>query len=132
MFDPSKTLVIANPMARHGFVGDHWEELSVRIRKALGPENIYARIHELAVDTYRRARVLPYVEMLSPEDDSMYGSLVTFRINLPDAKLQKLWRLCEERTIWTTSNPQLRVSTHVHTRRSDLDLFFETLAEAAA
>jgi selenocysteine lyase/cysteine desulfurase len=100
--------------------------------KALGPENIYARIHELAVDTYRRARVLPYVEMLSPEDDSMYGSLVTFRINLPDAKLQKLWRLCEERTIWTTSNPQLRVSTHVHTRRSDLDLFFETLAEAAA
>ena len=37
MFDPNKTLVIANPMARHGFVGDHLEELSVRIRKALGP-----------------------------------------------------------------------------------------------
>ena len=37
MFDPSKTLVIANPMARHGFVGAHWPELSTRIRKALGP-----------------------------------------------------------------------------------------------
>jgi isopenicillin-N epimerase len=100
--------------------------------KRVGPEAIYARIHELAVDTYRRARELPYCELLSPEDDRMYGSLVTFRINLSDRKLDRLWRLCDERRIWTTSNPQLRMSTHIHTRRSDLDLFFETLAEAAA
>ena len=62
----------------------------------------------------------------------MYGSLVTFRINLPENKLDRLWALCDERRIWTTSNPQLRMSTHIHTRPSDLDLFFETLAEAAA
>ena len=37
MFDPSKTLVIANPMARHGFVGANWPELSARIREGLGP-----------------------------------------------------------------------------------------------
>jgi diacylglycerol kinase (ATP) len=37
MFDPSKTIVIANPMARHGFVGDNWPELSAKIRDALGP-----------------------------------------------------------------------------------------------
>jgi YegS/Rv2252/BmrU family lipid kinase len=37
MFDPSKTLVIANPMARHGFVGANWPTLSARIREALGP-----------------------------------------------------------------------------------------------
>lgn len=98
----------------------------------IGPDAIYQRIHELAVDVYQRAGDLPYVELLSPEDDSMYGSLVTFRIDLPERKLQRLWQLCDERLIWTTSNPRLRVSTHVHTRRSDLDLFFETLAEAAA
>ncbi|UCF45805.1 MAG: diacylglycerol kinase family lipid kinase [Myxococcales bacterium] len=40
MFDPSKTIVIANPMARHGFVGDHWPELSARIREALGPVDL--------------------------------------------------------------------------------------------
>jgi len=34
--------------------------------------------------------------------------------------------------IWTTGNPQLRISTHIHTRQSDLDRFFDTLAEAAA
>ena len=36
MFDPSKAFVIANPMARHGFVGKNWPELSARIREALG------------------------------------------------------------------------------------------------
>ena len=100
--------------------------------QAIGPERIYARIHALAVNTYRRARELPYTEMLTPEDDGMYGSLVTFKLNLPEQKLSRLWQLCDERLIWTTGNSQLRISTHIHTRQSDLDLFFETLAEAAA
>lgn len=100
--------------------------------EAIGHERIRARIHELAVATHRRARELPYLELLSPEDDSLYGSLVTFNIDLPDRKLARLWQLCDERLIWTTGNPRLRMSSHVHTRREDLDLFFETLAEAAA
>lgn len=100
--------------------------------QSIGPERIYKRIHALAVETWHRARSLPYVTLLSPEDDSMYGSLVTFVMDLPDAKLDKLWQLCDERLIWTTRAKQLRISTHIHTRRSDLDLFFATLAEAAA
>lgn len=104
----------------------------LRFAQALGPDRIYARIHELARDVYDRAADLPYVELLTPADERMYGSLVTFRIDLPERKLERLWRLCDERLIWTTGNPRLRVSTHVHTRRDDLDLFFATLAEAAA
>ncbi len=100
--------------------------------KAIGPEKIYGRIHELAMETYRRAAELPYVEMISASDESMYGSLVTFRLNLADRQLERLWQLCNERLIWTTGNPQLRLSTHIHTRKSDLDLFFETLNEAAS
>jgi len=97
---------------------------------ALGPENIYSRIHELAVYVYNRARDLPYVDLLTPADDSMYGSLVTFSLNLDEERLARLWRLCDERLIWTTRNPRLRISTHVHTRRSDVDGFFDTLEEA--
>lgn len=100
--------------------------------QALGHEAIYARIHDLAQYVYRRARELPYVDMLTPEDDSMYGSLVTVRLNLEDRQLSRLWKLCDERLIWTTRNPRLRISSHVHTRRSDIDMFFDTLAEAAA
>ncbi|MFW2389283.1 MAG: diacylglycerol/lipid kinase family protein [Polyangiales bacterium] len=40
MFDPNETLVIANPMARHGYVGENWAELSTRITNALGPVNL--------------------------------------------------------------------------------------------
>lgn len=40
MFDPTKTIVIANPMARHGFVGENWPELSALIRGALGPVDL--------------------------------------------------------------------------------------------
>ena len=100
--------------------------------KAIGPERIYARIHELAKETYARAADLDYLTLLTPKDDSMYGSLVSFQIDLPEAKLAKLWQLCDDRLIWTTGDPRLRMSTHIHTRREDLDLFFETLAEAAA
>ncbi len=100
--------------------------------KAIGPDRIYARIHELAKETYARAADVDYLTLLTPEDDSMYGSLVSFQIDLPDAKLKKLWQLCDDRLIWTTENPRLRMSSHIHTRRADLDLFFDTLAEAAA
>ena len=99
--------------------------------KAIGPDRIYDRIHELAVDTYNRARELPYITMLTPEDERMFGSLVTFKINLPEERLALLWQRCSERRIWTTSNKKLRVSTHIHTRHSDIDLFFETLGEVA-
>lgn len=100
--------------------------------KAIGPDRIYERIHELAVDIYQRASTLPYVDMISAEDERMYGSLVTFMINLPEERLQSLWRNCREQLIWTTENAHLRLSAHVHTRRSDIDLFFEALEEAAA
>lgn len=37
MIDPAHTVVIANPMARHGFVGDNWAELGAQITEVLGP-----------------------------------------------------------------------------------------------
>lgn len=100
--------------------------------QAIGHERIYERIHDLSQDVYARAAELPYIDMRTPEDDRMYGSLVTFQIELPEKKLERLWQLCDERMIFTTRNAHLRVSTHIHTRRSDLDLFFDTLGQAAA
>jgi selenocysteine lyase/cysteine desulfurase len=42
----------------------------LRFAKAIGPERIYNRIHELATETYARASELPYVEMVSSADNS--------------------------------------------------------------
>ena len=63
-------------------------------------------------------------EMLTPENDSMYGSLVTFR--LPEEKASRFFKECDQLRMWTTKGNPLRLATHIHTRPSDLDLFFET------
>lgn len=99
--------------------------------QAIGPDRIYQRIHELAKEMYDLAADLPYVDMISSADDSMYGSLVTMQLKLSDAQLAQLWQLCKYRLIWTTGNPHLRLSAHIHTRRSDIVAFFQTLHEVA-
>ena len=40
MFKPEKSVVIANPAARHGFVGDNWPALCAQIQKVLGPVSL--------------------------------------------------------------------------------------------
>jgi isopenicillin-N epimerase len=52
----------------------------LRFHKSLGSDRIYARIHQLAKSVYTRASNDPKLELLTPGDDGMYGSLVTFRI----------------------------------------------------
>lgn len=37
MFDPESAVVIANPAAGHGFIGDNWATLSAELRDRLGP-----------------------------------------------------------------------------------------------
>ncbi len=102
----------------------------LRFAQALGPESIYQRIHHLARETRRRAEASPHTELLTPEDESQYGAMVAFRLKLKDPR--RLWELCRQRRIWTTEGNPLRVSTHIHTRPADLNLFFETLEQAAA
>jgi selenocysteine lyase/cysteine desulfurase len=95
--------------------------------KTLGPENVYKRIHDLASDVRRRAANIPYLELLTPEDDRMYGALVAFKFR--DKDLKPFREACQKRRIWIYGGDILRVSTHIHTRRSDLDALFTTLRE---
>jgi len=98
----------------------------VRFANQIGPDRIYARIHQLARTVYEKAAKVPYIEMVTPNDDRMFGSLVTFRITKkPDA----FFEACRKKRIWTTGGQQLRVSTHVHTRPSDIDLMFDVMRE---
>jgi selenocysteine lyase/cysteine desulfurase len=103
----------------------------LRFHKALGSQLIYDRIHQLAKSVYNRASQLPYLEMLTPPDDRMYGGLVTFQVK--DPAIDKRFRaLCNQRRIWIYGGQHLRVATHIHTRPSDLELLFKALSEAAA
>jgi isopenicillin-N epimerase len=99
----------------------------LRFLQAIGPERIYKRIHELARDVRRRAAEIDYLELLTPEDDRMYGGLVTFRFRGKD--LTRFREACKKRRIWIYGGELQRVSTHIHTRRKDLDAFFSTMRE---
>jgi len=97
----------------------------VRFAKAIGVERIYSRIHALARMAREKAQALPYLQLLTPGNDTMYGGLVAFHMQGVD--LNRLMPLCQKRRIWILRNQRLRLSTHIHTRPSDIDLFFETL-----
>lgn len=102
----------------------------VRFAKAIGPDRIYARIHAMAKGVRERAAKLPYLKMITPDDDRMFGSLVSFE--LAGVNRDKFNESCKQRKIWLIGGPRLRVSSHIHTRPSDIDLLFQTLEESRA
>jgi len=99
----------------------------LRFHKAIGSAKIYARIHHLARLVYEKASRSPHVELLTPADDRMYGSLATFRFKSKDTVAFNA--LCKKRRMWIIGGDKLRVSSHIHTRPSDIDLLFSTIEE---
>ena len=122
--------------ARFMFVGTNnraiFEGLvaGVRFANSIGTDRIFNRIHLLARQVRERAARLDYLRLLTPPDDSLYGSLVAFE--MPGIDRQQFGRLCRERTMWVGGGDRLRVSAHIHTRQQDIDLLFRTLHESRA
>lgn len=100
---------------------------ALRFVKAIGVERVQARIHELARETYRQAEAIPYLELLSTRDHTMYGGMIAFQLKGKD--YAPLWAKLNERKIWTLRGEKIRVSCHIHTRRRDLNLLFQTIRE---
>jgi hypothetical protein len=65
--------------------------------------------------------------MLTPADGSMYGSLVTFRFKTKE--MAPFFAACKKKRMWVIQSEKLRVSTHIHTRPSDIDELFATIDE---
>jgi len=99
----------------------------LRFHKKLGSEAIFHRIHTLAKQVRQHALNTSKVELLTPDDDRLYSALVTVGFRGKDPKA--LFQLCRQRKIWTMQSERLRISTHIHTRPSDVEAFFAALAE---
>ncbi|HLJ14916.1 MAG TPA: aminotransferase class V-fold PLP-dependent enzyme [Bryobacteraceae bacterium] len=98
----------------------------LRFANAIGPDRIYARIHQLARRVVERASALPYIEMVTPPDDRMYAALVSIKFKKDPSKI---WPLCGKKKIWISGGERVRLSTHIHTRPADIDLFFDTVRQ---
>ena len=90
---------------------------------AIGPDRIYNRIHQLARNAFDRARKLPYLKMLTPDNDSMFGSLVSFQMT-PD-HYKRFAAACAKKRIWILQSERMRIATHIHTRPEDVDQFLK-------
>lgn len=100
---------------------------ALRFIDELGAPRIYDRIHHLAQYAYSRAKQFPYVKLLSSPNSALYGGMVAFEVDRPD--YTPLWTKLAQRKVWTLRGPKIRISSHIHTRPSDIDLFFDTLKE---
>jgi len=98
----------------------------LRFAQAVGPERIYTRIHHLARHTYERAAKLPYIELLTPNDDRMFAALVCIKFN-KDATA--VWQETAKRKIFVSGGQQVRLSSHIHTRPSDIDQLFDIIED---
>src|SRR5580658_2187894 len=96
----------------------------LRFAQAVGHERIHSRIHQLARHAYDRAHRLPYIELLTPNDDRMFGSLVAIRFKV-DSK--PVWEETARRKIFVSGGQQVRLSSHIHTRPSDIDQLFDII-----
>jgi len=101
----------------------------IRFGNEIGWPRIYERIHALARTVRKRAAALPYARLLTPDNDSQYGCLVSIEL---DPKIANPFMAeCERRKIWIVRGARIRISTHIHTRPRDIDAFFGTLEEVA-
>lgn len=104
-----------------------------RFQSQVGPERVYARTHDLAKRARQRAAAVPYLELLTPEDDRLYAAMFAFRFR-PGKDPAPFLAACRQKRVWLSYGDRLRLSTHIHTRPQDLDLFFglmeETLGKA--
>ena len=98
----------------------------LRFAQAVGPEKIYARTHQLARHTYERAAKLPYIELLTPNDDRMFAALVGVQFK-KDASA--VWAETNKRKIFVSAGQRVRLSSHIHTRPSDIDALFDIIEE---
>ncbi len=102
----------------------------LRFLKDLGPEAVYARIHTLGKHYCERAKQSKHVELLTPMDDRMYGSLVAVRFK--SDKLDAFHDVLKKKRIWVNMAKQIRLSAHIHTRPQDIDLYFDIMDHTLA
>jgi len=90
----------------------------------VGPDRIYARAHQLARRTYERAAKLPYIELLTPNDDRMFAALVCIKFKRDAAAV---WQETSKQKIFVSGGQQVRLSSHIHTRPADIDHLFDII-----
>jgi isopenicillin-N epimerase len=101
----------------------------------LGPDIVYARIHELASQVRERVARYPQARIVNASADRFYGGMVCFEPADEKAKplFERAAKECAARRIRVVGDAtHFRVSTHIFTQPAELDSFFSALDTAFA
>jgi len=94
----------------------------LRFLKRLGPERVYARIHQLASLAYKLAREIPGAQVTTSEDERLYGGMIGFELKTP--AWPAIHEVLKQKHVWHIAAEHTRLSTHIHTRPRDVEEFF--------
>jgi selenocysteine lyase/cysteine desulfurase len=94
--------------------------------QALGPERVYARIHELARRVRDRIKEFPQLRLTNASADAFFGGLVSFEPAKGD--LKRVLAELARRNIRVNGSPgRIRVATHIFTQPTELNAFFDAV-----
>jgi isopenicillin-N epimerase len=97
----------------------------------LGPQVVYARIHELATQVRDRIAAHTQLRIVNASSDPFFGGMVTFE---PDkakwnGDFARVIDECGKRNMRIAGGPDhFRVSTHIFTQPAELDTFYDALS----
>jgi selenocysteine lyase/cysteine desulfurase len=96
--------------------------------RAIGPERVYARIHELGRRVRDRLRRYSRIRLLNASADRFHAGLVSFAAAPGD--LRRVKAECDARHIrvgYWEKDERIRVSTGIFTQQTELNAFFDAL-----
>ena len=102
--------------------------------QTIGPNRIYARIHQLAGRVSERVARYQQIHTVNASTDAFYGGLVSFEPMPPvppgstTGGLKRVADECAARNIRIAGGPErIRIATHIFTQPTDLNAFYDAL-----
>jgi isopenicillin-N epimerase len=94
--------------------------------RTLGPDRVYARIHQLASRVHDRLKEYPQIRLTNASTDAFYAGMVSFEPVKGD--LKRVQAELAARNVRVAGNQdRLRVATHVFTQSTELNTFLDAV-----
>lgn len=94
--------------------------------RSIGPDRVYARIHESARRVRDRIATYPALRLTNASADAFYGGLVSFEPVAAD--LSGVMKELSARNVRVAGSPlRIRVATHIFTQPTELNAFFDAV-----
>jgi isopenicillin-N epimerase len=105
-------------------------QAALDFHQSLGPDRVYARIHELAKKLHDRLRGYENLRLTNASKDAFYAGLIG--IEAANGNLSRLVEECAARSIRVAGGANhLRIATHIFTQPTELNAFMDAVERSS-